>query len=296
MSENQAQRPRICEATIRDLARSQSYDRGLNYYEQGAVEDVVRRGDRLRAGVAGSKGRTYTVTIEFDDDGVATTDCTCPYDHGGICKHRVATLLTSVRDPDRIAREEPIETTIERADEETLAALLVELLEARPEVADWIGPRLRARMADSDGPAGERSAETEDGSASGPRTEPSVSIDVESIRRRAENALPKPGQRGHNDAYAEADRMAEELDGLLEQARTAIGIGDGEAAVEVLLAEGQYDDAIDLADRSGRTDIVEPVVEAAIEERPEWVIETSMANAGGPPRRVRAVRNRGNVR
>jgi prophage DNA circulation protein len=59
---------------------------------------------------------------------------------------------------------------------------------------------------------------------------------LESIRRQAEHALPKPGQRGHNDAYAEAQRMAGELDELLEQARLTIEAGDGETALDILEA------------------------------------------------------------
>jgi len=92
----------LTEATVRELARSKSYERGQSYYEQGAVSDVVRRGKTARADVEGSQYQPYTVTIEFDDTGVARTDCSCPYDHGGICKHRIAVLLTCIREPESV--------------------------------------------------------------------------------------------------------------------------------------------------------------------------------------------------
>nr|WP_277543740.1 SWIM zinc finger family protein [Halomicroarcula sp. FL173] len=88
--------PTLTEATVRELARSKSYDCGQSYYERGAVSNVARRGGIVRADVEGSQYQPYTVTLEFDDAGVAQTDCSCPYDHGGICKHRVAVFANSL--------------------------------------------------------------------------------------------------------------------------------------------------------------------------------------------------------
>lgn len=209
--------PTLTEATIRELARSKSYNRGQSYYERGAVSDVVRRGETVQADVKGSQYQPYTVTIEFDDAGVARTNCSCPYDHGGICKHRVAVLLTHVRDPDRISHEQPIAEGIADADRDTLQDLLVELVDSRPEVAEWIELRLDT---------------TDEETA----TSSQVSVNLESIRRQANRALPNPGRQGHGDAYAEAERMAEELGALIEQARRAIEANDGETALDVLEA------------------------------------------------------------
>ena len=209
--------PTLTEATVRELARSKSYNRGQSYYEQGAVSDIVRRGETLRADVEGSQYQPYTVTIEFDDAGVARTDCSCPYDHGGICKHRVAVLLTYIRDSDRVHNRQPISELIADANPEILQNLLVELVDNRPEVADWVETRLTTTDDETD-------------------TTASVSVSLDSIRRQTNHALPKPGQRGHNDAYAEAERMAEELDGLIEQVRMALNAEDGETALDVLAA------------------------------------------------------------
>jgi uncharacterized Zn finger protein len=67
--------PTLTEAAVRALARSKSCQRGQSYYEDGAVTDVVRRGHTVRAEVEGSRNQRYAITVEFDDAGVARTDC-----------------------------------------------------------------------------------------------------------------------------------------------------------------------------------------------------------------------------
>lgn len=168
----------LTEATVRELARSKSYDRGQSYYERGAVSDVVRRGETVRADVEGSQYQPYTVTIEFDDAGVARTDCSCPYDHGGICKHRVAVLLTCVREPECVRNRQPVAELIADADRETLRDLVIELADSRPEITDWLELRLASTDDETDRQAG--------------------SVNIESIRRQANHALPKPGQQGQD--------------------------------------------------------------------------------------------------
>ncbi|MFP9193716.1 SWIM zinc finger domain-containing protein [Natrialbaceae archaeon A-CW1-1] len=209
---DEKQEPTLTEASVRELSRPQSYERGVNYYERGAVGDIVRRGDTIRADVEGSQYRPYTVTIEFDDVGVARAECSCPYDYGGICKHRVAVLLTYVRDPDRISHEQPIAEIIAQADRDTLEDLLVELVESRPEMAAWIESRLGASEVERSG---------------------DISVNLDSVHRQANHALPDP-RRGHGDAYAEAERMAEELNTLIEQAQAAIEADNSETALDIL--------------------------------------------------------------
>ena len=214
MSDGQC--PPVTEATVRELARSKSYDRGQSYYERGAVSTIVRRGETVRADVEGSQYHPYTVTIQFDDAGVATTDCSCPYDHGGICKHRVAVLLVCLRDPESISESQPIAELVAEADQTTLEELVIELADSRPELVEWIENRLPT-VDDTDDDAG-------------------GSVNIDSVRKQAEHALPKPGKQGHNDAHAEAERMATELDALIKQAQQALDAEDGETALAILEA------------------------------------------------------------
>jgi uncharacterized Zn finger protein len=71
------------ESTIHDHASPESYRRGEDYYRQGVVLSVVRRGDALQAEVAGSDFAPYRVRITFDGDAITSATCSCPYDWGG---------------------------------------------------------------------------------------------------------------------------------------------------------------------------------------------------------------------
>jgi uncharacterized Zn finger protein len=83
----------VTNEAIRVLATAESFARGQRYFEDGAVSDLVQRGDRLKAEVEGSEFDPYQVSIRLHDGGVADTRCTCPYDGGGYCNHIVAVLL-----------------------------------------------------------------------------------------------------------------------------------------------------------------------------------------------------------
>src|SRR5437879_8543454 len=72
--------PKVTEAVIRQHASSDSYQRGREYYEQGAVVRVVRRDQQLQAEVEGSQYEPYRVQITYDAGGIAQAICGCPYD------------------------------------------------------------------------------------------------------------------------------------------------------------------------------------------------------------------------
>ena len=105
--------PDFEESTIRAYATDSSYYRGEDYYEIGAVRNLVLEGDAYRAHVHGT--RRYTVRIRGSGDDLDAS-CTCPYDWGGICKHIVATMLAILDQPEggqapkRISVSEPEES------------------------------------------------------------------------------------------------------------------------------------------------------------------------------------------
>ena len=214
------QAPTITETTIRNLARPQSYDRGEDYYERGAVNEITRRGSLLRAAVEGSQYQPYQVQIELDETGVVDTRCSCPYDHGGVCKHRVAVLLTYIHDPDEISQRPPISELVADTDPAKLRDLLVALVERRPDLAEWIESQLETAQS-------EDTADT---------TDQSPNINRDSIRRHVQYVLQPPNERGSRtrDPYAAVETDVEELGELLDQAWAAIDAGDGETALDIL--------------------------------------------------------------
>ena len=79
-------------------ATTQSLDKGLYIYRHGKYDLLVF--DPKEGGLAIFKvqsergGDQYTVTIRnFQGKKTLTSACTCPYDWGGLCKHRVAALM-----------------------------------------------------------------------------------------------------------------------------------------------------------------------------------------------------------
>ncbi len=66
--------------------------RGLSYYKDGSVTNVEETEQGVyEALVEGSED--YDVELKIEKGTVVDYDCTCPYDHGPICKHIVAVLF-----------------------------------------------------------------------------------------------------------------------------------------------------------------------------------------------------------
>jgi uncharacterized Zn finger protein len=151
--------PALSEAAIRQYVTAQSFQRGQDYYRQGAVISLVQREDELQAQVEGSQYTPYQVRITFDAGGITGAICSCPYDWGGWCKHIVATLLACLHEPEEIESRPGLEELLADLDREQLQGLLLNLAGRSPELVDEIEARLallRAGPADSQAAPSER--------------------------------------------------------------------------------------------------------------------------------------------
>jgi uncharacterized Zn finger protein len=131
--------PHITEDDIRAKVTGQSYDRGVDYYHAGTVESATLRANRLLATVQGSERDPYQVSVTFSSADF-TSSCSCPYDWGGYCKHVVAALLT-VNDnnsPIPVAIKPPVADLVAEMDAPLLRALVCELIDADPALADIV--------------------------------------------------------------------------------------------------------------------------------------------------------------
>jgi uncharacterized Zn finger protein len=115
--------PTLTESFIRQHAAPDSFQRGREYYRQGAVVGLVRRGQQLQAEVEGSQVEPYTVQITWDGGGITQASCTCPYDWGGWCKHIVATLLVCLHSPVQVEERPVLQTLLAGLDREQLHTL-----------------------------------------------------------------------------------------------------------------------------------------------------------------------------
>jgi uncharacterized Zn finger protein len=133
--------PIITETAIRTLAAPESFVRGATYYQHGMVESLVVRGDQLLATVSGSE--EYAVVVRFTANAIAATQCTCPYDWGGICKHIVAALLAYLHTPpETLDVRPPLADLLAGLDREQLLALVLDLADSSPMLAQQIDDRL----------------------------------------------------------------------------------------------------------------------------------------------------------
>jgi uncharacterized Zn finger protein len=126
--------PSLSEDDIRALASSQSFERGKDYYSNGALFDTRQIGEELRGYCHGSSHSPYRVSARLGPGGVEDADCTCPYDWGGICKHIVALLLTWVNETEMFQVSAPVADRLAGKSKEDLITLIQEMLKREPEL------------------------------------------------------------------------------------------------------------------------------------------------------------------
>ena len=98
-------------------------ERGKEYYDAHQVLMLKQTIDGWTAVIEGNE--TYQVLLEGHDV-ITQWHCTCPFEHGPVCKH-VAAVLYAVRDEIEVNRANSsgeIDRWIDTADSETLRRLL----------------------------------------------------------------------------------------------------------------------------------------------------------------------------
>ena len=228
----------MSETAIRHHATDKSYSRGEDYYERGAVTDLVQRGNTIAAEVEGSEFTPYRVSLQFDAGGITAADCTCPYDHGGWCKHIVATTLACVRQPDRIEERPALTQLLERLDLAQAKQLIETLVTEQPDLIDVVD---RQVMVLSNLIPSTQSTKVR-------RQSP---IDVTTFKRQVKYTL-REGLRSLEEGYEE-DPFSESLQAVINQALDFAQNGDGESAIAILTAITQTftDEWDDICDYGG---------------------------------------------
>ncbi|HVC34925.1 MAG TPA: SWIM zinc finger family protein [Chloroflexota bacterium] len=112
----------------------QSFQRGLNYFQRGAIVDPRRQGLSLQARCEGSRAEAYRVWATFDQQGLVRANCSCPVGAGGYCKHLAALLLTWQDQPDSFVEVEAVDAALERRSKDELIALVKQMLLRQPEL------------------------------------------------------------------------------------------------------------------------------------------------------------------
>jgi len=217
--------PSLSEAAIRGQATAESFRRGENYYRQGAVRSLVQRGNVLQAEVEGSQYEPYRVRVTFDEGGITSADCSCPYDWGGWCKHIVATLLACLEEPDGIETCPALDELLADLDREELQSLLLHLATRDPYLADQIESQVALLRSTDSQPTGTAVAS--------PRRTP---VDPQPVRRQVTAILHSLDYMRPSEAYWQVSSVVDQVRQLLNQVQSFIEAGDGRNALLLLEA------------------------------------------------------------
>ncbi|HTE20528.1 MAG TPA: SWIM zinc finger family protein, partial [Armatimonadota bacterium] len=210
---------------VRTLAAPDVVARGYEYYRQGTVLQMVLRADQLHAEVQGSDVEPYHVTLTAEGGRVSESDCTCPYEWEGACKHIVAVLLAYFEKPERVVTRPPLEGLLASLHRERLQAMLLELAEGEPGLADKI-EALALR-----------------GVPGIPAAVPAVKalppVDPKIVDQQLQAAV-RGSRRGRRYDYGAVSDSVDELQKIAEQARPYLEAGDGRSALVFLEAAAGY--------------------------------------------------------
>ena len=237
--------PPLSETQIRQHASAESFACGVSYYQGGAVGPLVLRGDLLQAEVEGSEYEPYRVTVSLDAGGVRTTNCSCPYDRGGLCKHIVATLLAYIHAaPGVVAVRPPLAELLAGLDRGQLEGLLLHLAAQDVELIERIDGLIAATVTGTAAPV---IVEGTKGASSVPirRTAINATTFRQQIRRIFHAARP--------DHYMAYTSILANLAPLVAQIQTFLDGNDAQSALSLLEAlTDEYSEAwIDYDDSDG---------------------------------------------
>ena len=126
--------PHLTEADIRAWVGDTSLQRGRPYARHGSVFNLRRHGRTLKAQCQGSQPTPYREVVEFDADGIAEADCSCPVGAGGHCKHVAAVLLAWLAAPAEFADVPDPDSLLVAYTQDELVALVRRMLERHPDL------------------------------------------------------------------------------------------------------------------------------------------------------------------
>lgn len=136
----------LTEARVRALVPEKIFRRGDAYCEQGAVLELARRNEVLRAAVAGSMDEPYEVQVTIRGDRILAR-CDCPYaeEWGGWCKHIVAVMLAVARRRIPIQEQPTVRALLAGLGRGEVERLVEALVEQAPRLYDLVRDRAERR-------------------------------------------------------------------------------------------------------------------------------------------------------
>ncbi len=210
--------PKITESIIRAGASAESFQRGQDYYESGAISNTVRQGGVLSGDCEGTSAPHYRVRVELDEAGIREAQCSCPYEYGGYCKHIVALLLTYAHRPKQFVVRKDLADLLADLSREDLIALIATLLKRQPELYDWIEAAISTPPTSGKANKAKRKK-----------------VDAEVYRRQITGILHSLDGMRMSEAYWHVGGLIDQLRGVQAAAMKFLDAGDPETALTILV-------------------------------------------------------------
>lgn len=207
--------PKITESIIRAGASPESFRRGKEYFEEGAILNTAIQDTVLSGECAGTYSPYYRAQAELDEAGIADASCTCLYEYGGYCKHIVALLLTYLHHPKSFTMRKAPEELLADLDRDDLTAILTKMIQEQPDLYD----RIEAMTA----------------VPSKSKKKRRKKVDIEVYRRRILSIAHSLDGMRMSEAYWHVGGLANQLREVQESAMKFLDAGDAETAHEILL-------------------------------------------------------------
>ncbi len=210
--------PGLSEAIVRSQTTKQSFARGREYFERGAVLSLTRRGRAIKGEVEGNEYTPYQVRIEFDAGGVTGVSCTCAYAWRGWCKHVVAVALACVYSEPELAEITGPEELLAELDRRQLQAVLRNMAGRNPRLGRQIQREIERLHWDL-----RRDEASDEDAAGAKQVEQRVGAIIHSL-----DYLPSA------EAYWYVGGVVDQLRHVLGEAQQALAQGNGRDALNIL--------------------------------------------------------------
>lgn len=211
---------KLTEAIIRAKTNPQTFARGRELQQAGALSQMTIHANSLSGRCEGEQWPFYQVRAELDPGGVRAAACGCADQAEGYCKHIVALLLAYAHEPEQFVVRANAANRLAELERAQLLALVTKLLSERPELNDWIEAALAT-------PAVAQPAKA----AAPPRKK---KVDTEVYRRRVREIMHSLDNMRASEAYWHVGGLVEELRGVEKTALEFLNAGDAETALRIL--------------------------------------------------------------
>lgn len=210
----------ISESILKSLSSPESFSRGHELYQIGAVFDTLQQGDHLTGKCEGSSAPFYQLSIQLDEGGIQEASCTCLYDWGGYCKHIIALALTYIHQPDAFIEKKRVEELLGLMDKDDLMRLIGKMVDQNPDLYFWIQTAIPTISAKSQPAQLQNNRKTE--------------VSKMEYKRQIQSILHSLQGYRMSEAYWMMGGMVDQLDHVRETAYDFLEAGDAHGALVIL--------------------------------------------------------------